>query len=430
MELWKDIIASKNITLIKDAWHSIPEEDLAKYFIMLPRDTQVDMLSDLEAENQELLITQLANRGIHSILEYMEPDDLVELFRNIREEVRDSVWHKLSEQTRRVVQFLLRFDHDDAAGIMTPKYVAIKADTTVEKTIKFIRANIDNVETIYYIYVVDAIGRLQGVVSLRDLIKRKDTMQIKEFMVSMVYSVQENTDQEEVAKLLKEHSLLAVPVVDAFNRLQGIITVDDAIDIIDEEHEEDVLHLNAIGAQTSTYLQSSVFRQFQTRIPWLVFLLLAGTLTSNVISIFMHSFTVAAYLIWFIPVVTSTGGNIATQSSTLMIRGLARNELDFKNFWAVMFKEGVVSLLMGLCLAAVMIARGVFFPPQVRLMEAATISLSLLFVVLFSSVIGALFPLVLSKFKVDPTVVATPFIATCIDLLGLSVYFGVTQFLL
>lgn len=321
--------------------------------------------------------------------------------------------------------------HDDvAASIMSSdKILTIQLDATVEQALDHVKKNIGSVETIYYMYVVDSQGTLRGVVSLRDLMREAQHTRVQNIMVTHMQRVRQNTDQEVVATILRENNLLAVPVVDDDNALLGIVMFNDVIHVMHEEYNEDVLHMSALGSQpqNTTYLKSSVFQQFKTRIPWLIFLLVAGTLTSNIISIFNSTILLAHDLILFIPVVTSTGGNIATQSSTLIICGLIRNELYARNALQVILKEIAVAFFIGVCLGLVMFARGIFFPPQVAAREAVAISFSLVFVVMFSAVIGAVFPLILSKLRIDPTVVATPFMATIIDLLGLTIYFTVAK---
>ncbi len=362
--MWKEKNKDYDSVIIKKILLSLNSETSVEYFLMLDKERKVDVFNEFDWSEKIQLIENISNKSFLNILEYMQPDDLVDFFREVSSDIRESVWTKLSSKTREEVQFLLRFDCDDAAGIMTPRYVAVKQDITIEATIAFIRANIDIVETIYYIYVVDALGRLQGVASLRDIIKQKDTVRIKECMVRMVVTVREDSDKKEVVMLLEKHNLLAIPVVDAFYRLQGIITVDDGIDVMREEYEEDVLQMSAIGttANSKSYLENSVWEHVRTRVPWLILLLVAGTLTSNLLNFFSKTITLASYLVWFIPVCNIIWWKIQRlKVSTLMIRGLTKGEIAFKNVFKIITKEIQVALLIGIVLAIVMLLRGMFF---------------------------------------------------------------------
>ncbi len=441
LQAWKEAIASEDIARIQKTWNAIEKNVTEKtegalwpYFVQLPFAMQVAMLSHISSPVQVQMFSEFFSQDAHIIRRYYTKEEINRLSTTIDSEVHEGITHTMSTfDPHNRAQFTLAFEGEDAAGIMTSeRTLTIAPETTVAETLKYITNNIDGVETIYYIYVVNKLGKLEGVISLRDLMRQEKNTRVQDFMVKKVYSVQEHTDQEVVAAILRENNLLAVPVVNDDNTLQGIVMFSDVIHVIHEEYNEDALHMSAIGSQPQnfTYLESSVFQQFKTRIPWLIFLLVAGTLTSNIISMFNSTISIAQYLILFIPVVTSTGGNIATQSSTLIICGLVRHELDWGDLFFVILKEIVVALLIGLCLGLVMLARGILFPPQVALLEAAAISFSLVFVVLFSAVIGAVFPLILSRLRIDPTVVATPFMATIIDLLGLTIYFSVAELML
>ncbi len=431
---WKKTIATADISNIQNQWTQIEKhaEKFWIYFVLLPFKTQITMLSYISHEVQVQLFSDIFSQD--DIGTIYSDEQINSLSCAIPPEVHKKLLYSQNNlDANNRSSFILAFTGDDAEGIMTTKYpLTIASNATAEEVFTYIKKNIDNVETIYYLYVINDERKLQGVISLRDLIRQKKSAQIQDFMTKDIYSVQKNTDQEIVAAILRENDLLAVPVVDDDNTLQGIIMFSDVIHVIHEEYNEDALHMSAIGSQPQnfTYLESSIFQQFKTRIPWLVFLLVAGTLTSNIISMFNSTITLAHYLILFIPVVTSTGGNIATQSSTLIICGLVRNELSPSDVFFVILKELIVALLIGLCLGVVMIARGIFFPPQVAFLEATAISFSLVFVVIFSAIIGAVFPLILSTMRIDPTVVATPFMATIIDLVGLTIYFTVAQLIL
>ena len=409
-------------------------ENIQHYFSVLDSDKQQTIIFNIEQEHLEVLLTQLIKANmIQDFLDNIQPDDLADLFQTISEALKNKIWIALPDNTKQIIKFLLTFDADDAAGIMTPNYVAARSTATVEQTIQLIRSNIDDVETIYYIYVVDRMGKLQGVVSLRDLMRKKDTVCLEEFMISEYYYVHPETDQEETVQLLYEHDLLAIPVIDKFHRLLGIVTIDDAVEISKAEHKEDMLKMSAVTSDAikdKSYLHSSVFRLFQSRIPWLGLLLIASIFTTNVINFFSSFISSVAFLILFIPVITSTGGNTAVQSSALIISGLAKNELSFKDIFSILIKEFIVGLLLGLFLGLLIILLGVFIPPIISIEHGIALSVSLLSVVLFSAIIGILAPLIISKLGFDPTVIASPLIATGIDIIGLSIYFSVSKLIL
>ncbi|MDX9801802.1 MAG: magnesium transporter, partial [Spirochaetia bacterium] len=336
----------------------------------------------------------------------------------------------LSAEAKKETLFLLRFDEDDAAGLMTPRYIAVKPSITVAQALKFVRKGAEEIETVYYFYVLDQLKRLIGVVSLRDILAASDEQIIAGIMETDIISVHEDTDQEEVAKTLQTYSLLAVPVVDKNNVLLGIVTFDDVIEVIHEEQTEDVYRMVAMGGDPLPYLESSVFDLVKRRIPWLTVLLIVGTITTNVLHHYEDIIIGAAFLFMFMPVITQTGGNAGSQSTTLIIRGLATEELYFKDVWKVLRKELMVGFIMGIGTGIVVFARGILLPPGINFFQAFAISLSLCFVVLFSTTIGAIAPLLIHKTGHDPTVMSGPLMATVIDVCGLTIYFELAKYLL
>ena len=249
-------------------------------------------------------------------------------------------------------------------------------------------------------------------------------------MVKEVITVFQDTDQEEVAKILETYDLLALPVVDHYHRLLGIVTFDDIIDVIREEQTEDIYKMSAVATSRTTYLESSVFALMRRRIPWLIVLLLAATITTNVIAGYRHVLEAAVVLAFFIPIVTGTGGNSGTQSATLMIRGLATGELRFQDVWRIMGKEVLVGLLIGVCLGILTVVRAMLLPPQVTFNEALAVGTAMCFVVIVATLVGALAPLIISRLGLDPAVMAGPLMATLIDVSGLTIYFETAKLLL
>lgn len=415
---------------VYDLYNSVDESQALRVFRLLTLEQKVDLIGNMGESEQERLIRRLPMENMRAVLEELDPDDLVDIIQAMSPEARSAVWKELSAEARAETQFLLRFDEDDAAGLMTPRHLAVRTSITVGQTIAFIRTTGADVETVYYVYVVDQLKRLVGVVSLRDLLFTDDERIISDIMTTEVVRVLDDSDQEETARVLEANDLIAVPVVDRFDRLLGIVTFDDVIDVIREEQTEDVYKMGAMEGSTNRYVDTSIWRLIRKRIPWLILLLLAGTITTNVLSYFEPLTIAATFLIWFVPVITQTGGNSGTQSSTLMIRGLATGEIHFRDIGRVIGKELAVGLLMGILLGGVILARGVFLPPGIEILPAVAVGASLVFVVLFSSLVGAVAPLIIHRLGADPTVMAGPLMATIIDVAGLTIYFQIARLIL
>ncbi|MBI9105973.1 MAG: magnesium transporter [Spirochaetales bacterium] len=426
----KRILREIPLAEIIGEWGTFNTEDALKIMLNLPLEAKVDLLNSLSNTEQEKLIESLSAQSINQILSEMDPDDLTDFIQSVSPEVRKEAWNSLSEKAKKETLFLLRFDEDDAAGLMTPRYLAVRADISVSQAINFVRKGAVEVETVYYIYVLDEFQRLLGVLSLRDLLKSDDHMLINDIMQRNYVSVREETDQEEVAKTLETYNLIAVPVVDSRNQLLGIVTFDDIIDVIREEHTEDTYKMGAMTGNIDRYLDSSIWSLVKKRVPWLVVLLILGTVTSNVIDHYSELITTAAFLFIFMPVITQTGGNSGSQSSTLMIRGLATGEIHSRDAGIILLKETIVGITMGLITGVVIVLRSYFFPPGALFSQSITIGVSLVFVVVFSTLVGTLAPLLINRLGFDPTVMSAPLMATVIDVAGLTIYFEIAKIML
>ncbi|MDC7227441.1 MAG: magnesium transporter [Spirochaetales bacterium] len=426
----KKILAEMPLADILEEWDTFNDEEALRIMVNLPVDNKVDLLNALSNTEQEKLIESLSAQSINQILSEMDPDDLADFIQSVSPEVRREAWNSLSEDAKKETLFLLRFDEDDAAGLMTPRYLAVRAGITVAQTLHFVRRGAQEVETVYYIYILDEFKRLQGVVSLRELLMADDSELVNDIMETNYISVHEETDQEEVAKTLETYDLIALPVLDNRNQLLGIVTFDDIIDVIREEHTEDTYKMGAMTGNVDRYLDSSVWGLVKKRIPWLIVLLLLGTFSTNVVNHYSGLITTAAFLFIFMPVITQTGGNSGSQASTLMIRGLATGEIHSRDAGKILFKEIAVGILMGLITGAVIIIRGYFLPPGIGFQESLTIGISLAFVVLFSTLVGTLAPLLINRMGFDPTVMSAPLMATVIDIAGLTIYFEIAKMLM
>jgi len=411
-------------------WDQLASEEELRFFSLLNLDRKVDLINSLPSSSQETLVTDLSVEHKRVLLEEMEPDDLTDFMQAISPEVRDAVWKSLGDEAKQETLFLLKFDEDDAAGLMTPRYLALSSSLNVSQALGRVRKNAADVETVSYIYVVDQLKRLRGVVSLRHILTARDEDLIEDIMIKKVVTVREDTDQEAAARILETHDFVALPVVDDYNRLLGIITFDDVIDVIREEQTEDIYKMGAMGGGTERYLESSIWSLIGKRVPWLGILLVAATLTTNVLSYFESLFVAATVLTLFIPTIIGTGGNSGTQSATLIIRGLAMGELHFHDFGRVLVKEIAVAMVIGICMGALIVVRSVFLPPFIEMHEAITIGVALSFVIVFATLVGASAPLIINRMGMDPTVMAAPLMATLIDIAGLTVYFLTARLLL
>jgi len=426
----KGLIAEITVQDLLDFWDDMSEEEELKIFSLLDLERKVDLMTSISQSKQEMLIKSLTSESAKLLLAEMDPDDLTDFIQAVTPEVRQSVWDSLDEEAKRETQFLLKFDSDDAAGLMTPRFLAIRPSLTVGQGLSWVRKNVANIETAYYVYVVDPLQRLIGVVSIRDMLQAQDEDLIEQIMVKKVITVDQDTDQEEAAKILDTYDLLALPVVDQYHRILGIITFDDILDVIREEQTEDIYKMGAMGGSTQRYLDSSVFQLVGKRIPWLIVLLLAATITTNVLAHYKLVLEAAVVLAFFIPIVTGTGGNSGTQSATLMIRGLATGEIHYHDTLRILGKELLVGLMIGIGLGLLTVLRSVLLPPAVSWNVAIAVGTAMCFVIIVATIVGALAPIVIARLGGDPAVMAGPLMATIIDVSGLTIYFETARLLL
>jgi len=430
----RNLLSQMSLADLLDLWDYLEEDDMIKLFLLLDLSRKVDLIHELPTSQQEFIIQELSTAHIKRLLDEMEPDDITDFIQAVSPEVREAVWNSLSDEAKTETRLLLNYDEDDAAGLMTPRYLAIQSSLTIAQALRWLRKKVSDVETIYYIYVVDKLKRLLGVLSLRDMLLGDDDDKIESIMVKKVITVREDTDQEEVAKILETYDLLALPVVDGYNRLLGIITFDDVIDVIREEQTEDVYKMGAMGGSIVPYMESSVWDLVKKRIPWLTILLIMATFTANVIELFKNVYGPWPFLVPFMQLITGTGGNSGTQSSTLMIRGLATGELEVKDIGRIFLKEIMVGVLLGAGMGVLTVIRVLIFelglPFEVVMMRGIAIGLAMSLVVIIATLIGALAPLVIKRLGFDPTVMAGPLMATVIDVCGLTVYFQTVRLIL
>ena len=426
IEFLNDIVFSD----LLEAWHELDAEKTLTVFVDLPMNIKTDLITELSDNDQEFIISGLSGQNKKTLLKMMEPDDLVDIMQSASKDVRESVWESLSDDGKREMLFLLRYDEDDAAGLMTPRFLAVQAEITIAQAIQFIRANCNSVEYLFSIYVIDKLKRLIGIITMKELLSADDGVKISALIQEKVVSVYDDTDQEDVAKTMEESDMAAITVINHDHILIGIVTFDDIIDVIREEQTEDVYKMGAMGGSSESYLDSSIWALVRKRVPWLIILLLMGTISANILTQYASLMAGAAFLVIFMPIITQTGGNAGSQSSTLMIRGLATGEIQFKEIFKILGREFLIGILLGILTGGVIILRSILLPPGVGIYEGIVIGFSLMLVVLISNLLGTIAPLLIHKAGFDPTVMSAPLMATLIDICGYAIYFETARYLL
>jgi magnesium transporter len=362
----------------------------------------------------------------------LAPDDAADLVQQAAEEERDALLRLLDDPTRREVNALLAYAEDEAGGLMSPRYVRLRPEMTVDEAISYLRrAARERVETIYYIYVVDAEQRLVGVVSFRELFSAAPPALVRDVMRKDVVTVRAELDQEEVANVIAESHLMAVPVVDAENRIQGIVTVDDIVDVVREEATEDIQKIGGTQALDAPYLQVSLLQMVRARAPWLTVLFIGQLGTATAIAYYESAIARAVVLALFIPLVISSGGNSGSQASTLVIRAMAMEEVRLRDWARVLRREILAGLLLGVLLGALGLLRVLFWPGEASefgghfFWVGITVAVSLVWIVMWGSVAGSMLPFVLRRLGFDPASASAPFVSTLVDVTGLVIYFTV-----
>jgi magnesium transporter len=398
-------------------------------FRMLPKDLAVNVFAHFSVEKQKNFVGLATNEELKEIVDELFFDDMIDLIEEMPANIVKKILLHTREEQRGLINEFLRYPPDSAGSIMTIEYVDLKKSMTVMDALSYIRKIGLEKETVYTCYVTDKNRKLEGIVSLRKLVTSDENNFVENIMDQDVIYVHTHDDQEAVAAVFKRYGFLALPVVDKEDRLTGIITFDDIIEVIDQEATEDFKKMAAMAPTEEKYLDSDVLTLAKHRVPWLIFLMLSATFTEGIIRRFEGFLETVVVLTAFIPMLMNTGGNSGSQSSTLVIRGLALGEIDLKDAAKVMWKEFRISLLVGISLTAVNFVR-IYFFSGVGLSVALTVSMTLLVVVILSKVVGGILPIIAKKASLDPAVMAGPFITTIIDVLCLLVYFSVAAWLL
>ena len=418
----RQFLADLNDADIAVLMEELTEENLLKVYRILPKDLAADVFSYLEVESQQTIISSLSDREAANVIDNLMADDAVDLLEEMPANVVDKLLANARPDTRQAINQLLGYPEDSAGSLMTVEYVSLKENLTVNQAIDHIRRVGLDSETINICYVLDAQRKLVGTVALRYLLLSRGEEIIGDFMHENVISIHTHTDQEQVAAQFKKYDFTAMPVVDNEGRMVGIITVDDIVDILEEEATEDMEKMAAILPSDKPYMRTTVWETYKKRIPWLLLLMISATFTGAIISSFEEALSVYAALIAFIPMLMDTGGNAGGQASVTVIRGLSLGEIEYRDVPGVVWKEIRVAILCGLSLAAANFAKLMLFD-RVGAPVALTVCLTLVAAVLMAMLVGCLLPIGAKKLGFDPAVMASPFITTIVDALSLLVYF-------
>ncbi|MEN3186840.1 MAG: magnesium transporter [Atribacterota bacterium] len=397
-------------------------------FRLLTKDQAIAVFEQLDFEQQENLLHHFTDEKVAEILNQMSPDDRMELFDELPAKVVKKFLNLLEPDQRSIAASMLGYPENSAGRIMSPQVIDLKEHYTVEQALKRIRRLSPPEELTYTAYVIDAERHLLGRVTLRDLVLAASETLIREIMNQDFVAVLTDDDQEKVAQMIQKYDLLAVPVVDREGRLVGAVTVDDAIDVIEAEATEDLHRLAAIRTTEDEYLRASLWHRIKNRFVWLAVLLIMGTLTSFVIQGFSSVIEAVVALSFFIPMLIDTGGNVGSQSTTVMVRGLAIGRFEKRSLWKVIWTEIIIGGVLGVLLALIAILRVIFL--REAFIVGLVVGLSVWTIVFVSNLIGVFLPVLFKKINLDPAIAATPVITTVVDIIGIIVYFRIAQALL
>ena len=431
----KELIENKQFTQLKKELKEMKSADISEILDELDKEQAVILFrllskekagmafSYMETDMREKLIKDLTDTELKNILDELFMDDTVDLIEEMPSNVVTRILRNVDKNDRKIINELLKYPEDSAGSIMTTEFIDLKEDMTIEQALDRIRQIGTDSETIYTCYVLGKNRKLQGIISIKELLLAKEETLIADNMETNIISVNTLEDQAEVAKKFDKYDLYALPVVDNENRLVGIVTVDDAINVLQDEAEEDFEKMAAMAPTEESYFETSVFKHAKNRIVWLLILMLSSAITGTIITKYENAFAAVPLLVAFLPMLMDTGGNCGSQSSTLIIRGLATDELEVKDVFKILWKEIRIAVIVGISLATINGLR--IFAQYKNLQLACTVGLSITTTVILSKSIGCLLPLLAKKLKLDPAIMAAPLITTIVDILSVLVYFNI-----
>jgi magnesium transporter len=422
---------------LREAWPALSPDERAEAFAALPAEDAEDFFVGLRPLGMAQILVRLPTARRRIWLRLLEPDDAADVLQELGAEERRELLALLDEPMRREVSALLAYEEDEAGGLMSPRYARVRPDMTVEEALRYLRRQaLTRLETLYYAYVLDAGQRLLGVVSFRELFAAPGERRIDEIMVKELVSVPEDMDQEHVSRVVSRSDLVAVPVLDAEGRMKGIVTVDDIVDVVQEEATEDAQKFGGLAALETPYLQTGLGAMVRKRVAWLAVLFVGELLTASAMSRYEDELARAIVLAMFVPLIISSGGNSGSQAATLVIRAMALGEVKLKDWAVILRRELAAGLAMGLILSVLGMARVLLWEEmfgsygRYAALIGVTVAASLVGVVLCGTLAGAMLPFLLRRLKLDPASASAPFVATLVDVSGVVIYFSVAELVL
>ena len=422
----RSILDVMNEVDIASLLSTLSDKELALAFRLIPKDKAAEVFSNMDTSMQTYLVTMFTEKELKELLDDLYMDDTVDMLEELPANLVKRILATVSASDRSMINQLLNYPEDSAGSIMTTEYVDLREEMTVGQAMAHIKKTGIHKETIYTCYITER-RKLVGIVSAKDLMTTDDDVPIKDLMETEIISVYTHADQEQVAQLFTKYDLLALPVIDLDGRMVGIVTFDDAMDVMVDEATEDITKMAAINPSEKTYFETSVLQHAKNRIPWLLILMFTSIITGTIITRYENAFAAIPLLVSFIPMLMDTGGNCGSQSATLIIRGIALDEIRFTDLFKVMFKEFRISLIVGAFLA---VANGVrIFIQYHNPGLAVVIACSLMGTVIMAKLVGCILPLLAKKVNLDPAIMASPQITTLVDTFSILIYFNIATVL-
>ena len=422
-------LARENEADIAEFLEELPQDRVLLAFRTLPKEVAAEVFSDLPPETQQVIITAATDQEVTALVEELYVDDAVDMLEELPANVVKRVLKNASPDTRKLINQFLNYPDSSVGSIMTAEFTDLKQGMTVAQAIDHIRRTGENSESVYTCYVTDAGRRLEGVLTIKELLLARDEQHIADIMETEVITAETTEDQVEAVARMMKYDFISLPVVDKEGRLVGIVTVDDVMDVMEEEATEDFEKMAAMAPSEKPYLKTGVFTLAKHRILWLLVLMISGMITGGILGQYEAAFAAMPLLVTFIPMLTDTGGNAGSQSSTLVIRGMAVGDIELRDFLRVFWKEFRVSLLVGAVLSAVNFVRLIITYPGNE-MIALTVALALFVTVLLAKTVGGVLPMAAKLVHADPAIMAAPLITTIVDAISLVVYFKIASALL
>ena len=422
-------LLEENEVDIAEFLEELPQDKIVVVFRALPKEMAAEVFSNLEADTQQVIIQSATDREVSVLVEELYVDDAVDMLEELPANVVKRVLKAARPDTRKLINQFLNYPDNSVGSIMTAEFTDLKQSMTVSQAIAHIRRTGENSESVYTCYVTDAGRRLEGVLTIKELLLAKDEQLIADLMETDVITAETTEDQEEAVARMMKYDFISLPVVDKEGRLVGIVTVDDVMDVMEEEATEDFEKMAAMAPSEKPYLKTSVLSLAKHRILWLLVLMISGMITGGILGQYEAAFATMPLLVTFIPMLTDTGGNAGSQSSTLVIRGMAVGEIQLKDFAKVFWKELRVSMLVGVVLSAVNFVRLIITYPG-NYMVALTVALALFVTVMLAKTVGGVLPMAAKLCHADPAIMAAPLITTIVDAISLVVYFRIACALL